>query len=71
MQFGIMEMQVSTLIPAVTNPAEATAHLVNFDHAEHVRKLADTGSRQSSWAVIWPCFSQPLTTHLLWINCSG
>jgi sugar phosphate isomerase/epimerase len=43
MQFGIMEMQISALIPAGSSPAEAMAQVANFDHAGHVRKLVSAG----------------------------
>lgn len=43
MRFGIMEMQMGALVPPGLRPETAMAHLAQFDHAGHVRRLAEAG----------------------------
>ncbi len=45
MRFGIMDMQIDALIPPGLSPQNAAAHLAGFDHAMHVRRLAEQGFR--------------------------
>jgi sugar phosphate isomerase/epimerase len=43
MRFGIMGMQVETLIPPGMTPEELFGHIGGFDHAQMVSSLADLG----------------------------
>lgn len=43
MRFGIMDMQIGSLIPAGLNPQNAAAHITGFDHAGLVEELASYG----------------------------
>ncbi len=43
MRFGIKEMQFNTLFPPGLSRQNAPAHLAGFDHATHVRRLAEQG----------------------------
>lgn len=45
MRFGIMEMQVSALIPAGLSAADAMRHIAGFNQARLVRELAGYGFR--------------------------
>ncbi len=43
MRFGIMAMQIDSLIPRGLRPQEAADHIANFDHAALVEELASHG----------------------------
>ncbi len=43
MQFGIMAMQIGSLIPANLPPDQVLAHISSFDHARLVNELVDHG----------------------------
>ncbi len=43
MRFGIMAMQISSLVPAELTAERAMAHLMGFDYAAHVRRIAEQG----------------------------
>jgi sugar phosphate isomerase/epimerase len=46
MRFGIMSMQIDSLIPdtrSTVSPEEVLAHIANFDHARLIKSLADQG----------------------------
>ncbi|MCX6032731.1 MAG: cobamide remodeling phosphodiesterase CbiR [Chloroflexi bacterium] len=43
MRFGIKEMQFNTFFPPGLSRQTALAHLAGFDHAAHVRRLAEQG----------------------------
>jgi sugar phosphate isomerase/epimerase len=45
MRFGIMDMQIGALVPAGLSAETAMAHLTGFDHASHVRRIAEQGFR--------------------------
>ncbi len=49
MRFGIMDMQIGALVPpgltAENAVQSAMAHLAGFDHAAHVRRIAEQGFR--------------------------
>jgi sugar phosphate isomerase/epimerase len=42
-RFGLMSMQIGALIPAGIDAQGAMAHLMGFDHAAHVRRIAQAG----------------------------
>ncbi len=69
MEFGIMEMQISALLPAGSSSSEAMAQVTNFDHAGHVRKLVAAGFKTielgGDLALFFPnAYSQASITHL-------
>lgn len=43
MRFGIMSMQIHSLVPAGMSPQDMMGHIAGFDHAELVRSLAEEG----------------------------
>ncbi|MEW6717604.1 MAG: cobamide remodeling phosphodiesterase CbiR [Chloroflexota bacterium] len=43
MRFGIMAMQINSLVPQGLPPEKVMAHIAGFDHAEHVRSLHSHG----------------------------
>lgn len=43
MRFGIMAMQLDSLLPAGLSPQDVLAHVARFDHARLVRGLAEAG----------------------------
>jgi len=43
MRFGIMALQINSLVPPGLSPQHAIAHVVNLDHAGLVRELASHG----------------------------
>jgi len=43
MHFGIMEMQISALMPSGSSISEALAYVAHFNHSTHVRNLASLG----------------------------
>jgi sugar phosphate isomerase/epimerase len=43
MRFGIMDMQIGALVPPGITAQNAMAHLAGFDHAAHVRRIAEKG----------------------------
>jgi sugar phosphate isomerase/epimerase len=43
MRFGIMNMQIDSLVPAGLAPEQAMAHVLGFNHVDLVRKLVEQG----------------------------
>ena len=43
MRFGIMAMQIGALVPPGLTAEGAMAHLMGFNYATHVRRIAEQG----------------------------